>query len=152
MHEHPPAEALNSRVDERPDHAAELGLAEPGADPSTPVIIQSFNAASLEILRHDHETRLPLALLVGGEEAASEWLSEEGLARAAEFVSGIGPAKNLIMADPSVVARAHALDLTVVPWTFRARSPGEGFTSVEAEMLLVRGDLEHAVGRGVDDG
>ncbi len=114
---------------------AELGLAEPGADPSTPVIIQSFNAASLEILRHDHETRLPLALLVGGEEAASEWLSEEGLARAAEFVSGIGPAKNLIMADPSVVARAHALDLTVVPWTFRARSPGEGFTSVEAEML-----------------
>ena len=119
-----------------------LGLSEPDADPATPVIIQSFSAASLQILRQDYETRLPLALLVGGEDAAAEWLSDEGLARAAEFVSGIGPAKNLIMADPSVVSRAHALDLSVVPWTFRARSPGDGFTSVEAEMLHFLKEIE----------
>jgi len=112
-----------------------LGLAEPDADPSTPIIIQSFSAASLQILRQEHGTLLPLALLIGGREAAEEWLSPEGLARAAGFVSGIGPAKNLIMADPSIVSRAHALDLSVVPWTFRARSPGDGFTAVEAEML-----------------
>ena len=110
------------------------GLAEPGANPATPVIIQSFSAASLEILRREHGTRLPLALLIGGADAASEWLSPDGLARAAGFVSGIGPAKDLILADPSVVSRAHAQGLTVVPWTFRARNPGEGFPSVEAEM------------------
>ena len=33
-----------------------------------------------------------------------------------------------------MVERAHALGLTVVPYTFRARRPGDGFTSVEEEM------------------
>lgn len=113
---------------------AELGLAEPGADAATPVIIQSFSPASLESLRRDHGTQLPLALLIGGEEAAAEWLSPEGLRRAADFVDGIGPAKTLLVDDPSVVDRAHELGLTVVPWTFRARNPGDGFADVEAEM------------------
>lgn len=112
----------------------EVGLDEPGADPTTPVIIQSFSPSSLESLRHEHGTRLPLALLVGGDEAAAEWLTPEGLARAAAFATGIGPAKNLIAADPTVVEQAHALGLTVVPWTFRASRPGQGFASVEEEM------------------
>jgi glycerophosphoryl diester phosphodiesterase len=113
---------------------AELGLGEPGQDQATPIIIQSFSAASLELLRYEHGTRLPLTLLVSGEEAAAEWLSPDGLARAAEFATGIGPAKNLLMADPAVVDRAHEVGLTVVPWTFRARNPGDDFTTVEVEM------------------
>lgn len=120
---------------------AELDLDEPGEDAATPIIIQSFSAASLKLLRYEHATRLPLALLIGGEEAAAEWLSPDGLARAAEFVTGIGPAKNLIVADPTVVERAHALDLTVVPWTFRARNPGDGFATVEAEMAHFLDDI-----------
>jgi glycerophosphoryl diester phosphodiesterase len=120
---------------------AELDLDEPGEDAATPIIIQSFSAASLELLRYEHGTRLPLALLIGGEESAAEWLSSDGLVRAAEFVTGIGPAKGLIAADPTVVDRAHALDLTVVPWTFRARNPGDGFATVEDEMVHFLDDL-----------
>ncbi len=120
---------------------AEFGLEAPDADPATPVIIQSFSAASLEALRHEHETRLPLVLLVGGGEAAAEWLSDEGLERAAEFASGIGPSKSLLARDRTVVERAHALGLTVVPYTFRARSPGDGFATVEAEMTHFLEDL-----------
>lgn len=108
-------------------------LDQPGADPDTPVLIQSFSAESLKLLRHEHATRLPLTLLIGGEEAAAEWLSAEGLASVAEFATGIGPAKNLILDAPDVVDMAHAHDLQVVPWTFRADRPG-GFETVELEM------------------
>ncbi|NNF14038.1 MAG: hypothetical protein HKN72_12480 [Gemmatimonadetes bacterium] len=120
---------------------AELGLDEPREDPTTPVIIQSFSAASLELLRNEHATDLPLALLIGGDEAAAEWLSPEGLTRAAAFATGIGPAKDLLVADATVVDRAHDLGLTVVPWTFRARSPGDGFATVEDEMTYFISEL-----------
>jgi glycerophosphoryl diester phosphodiesterase len=117
------------------------GLSEPGADPSTPIIIQSFSAASLEILRHERGTRLPLALLISGGDTGAEWVTDEGLARAAKFATGIGPTKSLLANDSSIVARAHALGLTVVPWTFRARNPGDGFETVEEEMAHYLDDL-----------
>lgn len=113
---------------------AEHGLADPGADPDTPIIIQSFSAASLEILRHERGTRLPLALLIGGGDAAAEWLTDDGLGRVAAFATGIGPTKSLLTDDPTLVDRAHAVGLDVVPWTFRARDPGDGFSTVEEEM------------------
>jgi len=112
---------------------AHHGLDQPGADPATPVVIQSFSAESLMILRSEKGTTLPMSLLIGGDEAAAEWLTPDGLARVGAFATGIGPAKDLLMDDPSVVQRAHGLDLTVIPWTFRARSPG-AFSSVEEEM------------------
>jgi glycerophosphoryl diester phosphodiesterase len=120
---------------------AALGLDDPGEDPRTPIIIQSFSAASLEILRHERGTRLPLALLIGGGDAAAQWLSDEGLAAAAAFATGIGPTKQLLIDDPTVVDRAHALDLDVVPWTFRARDPGDGFSRVEDEMAYFLDEL-----------
>ncbi len=120
---------------------AELGLAGPGEDPDTPVIIQSFSSTSLQALRHDHGTDLPLAFLIGGGDGASEWLSSEGLNRIATFATGIGPSKNLLRDDETVVERAHALGLTVVPWTFRARNPGNGFDTVEDEMAYFLDEL-----------
>lgn len=120
---------------------AAAGLDVPGADPGTPVIIQSFSPASLESLRTEHGTELPLALLVGGREAAAEWLSDEGLRRASGFATGIGPNKALLAEDPAVVERAHDLGLDVVPWTFRASRPGDGFEGVEAEMRFFLNEL-----------
>lgn len=95
------------------------GLDRPGADPKTPVIIQSFSADSLWRLRQ-RGSRLPLTLLVGDDPAGREWLSDAGLVRTAGFASGIGPAKGLLLADPTLTRRAHAAGLTVTPYTFRA--------------------------------
>ena len=51
----------------------------------------------------------------------------------AQFATGIGPTKSLLLDSPQVVELAHALDLAVVPWTFRAGDPGE-FETVKDEM------------------
>ena len=110
---------------------ARHGLDQPGEDPETPVVIQSFSAASLRVLRHDYGTQLPLALLI--DEDAAEWLTPEGLAEVAGFATGIGPAKSLLLDAPGVVDLAHRHDLSVVPWTFRAGDPGD-FETVEDEM------------------
>ena len=110
---------------------ARHGLDQPGEDPETPVVIQSFSAASLRVLRHDHGTQLPLALLI--DEDAAEWLTPEGLAEVAEFATGVGPAKSLLLDGPGVIELAHQHDLSVVPWTFRAGDPGD-FETVGDEM------------------
>jgi glycerophosphoryl diester phosphodiesterase len=102
------------------------------ADATTPVVIQSFSPESLEIMRHELGSDLPLVFLLSGGEAA-EWLTAEGLARARGFATGIGPAKNLLLEHPEAVALAHEAGLTVTPWTFRSDDPGD-FASVELEM------------------
>lgn len=110
------------------------GLDRPGADPRTPVIIQSFSAPGLQKLRNALGTRLPLVLLIG-KDAAAEWLSPAGLRRAARFAKGIGPEKRLIDANPSIVKNAHRLGLTVTPYTFRS--------SKTAPYADVRTEMEH---------
>ena len=113
------------------EELARHGLAEPGADPNTPIVIQSFSAESLRILREEHGTRLPLALLI--KEGQEEWLTPAGLAEAAEFVDGIGPDQSLLLDDQGIIDNAHELGLTVVPWTFSDDDPGE-FETVGREM------------------
>ena len=43
----------------------------PGADPKTPVVIQSFSAASLKALRKDHGCKLPLVYLIGAADTTA---------------------------------------------------------------------------------
>jgi glycerophosphoryl diester phosphodiesterase len=104
----------------------------PGADPKTPVIVQSFSAASLRKLAIDLKSRLTLVFLVN-DDPNGALLSEEGLRKAKEFCHGIGPAKRLIENNPDIVKRAHALGLTVTPYTFRSGSTGR-FKDVREEM------------------
>lgn len=92
----------------------------PGADTTTPVVIQSFSAKSLQTLKNELDCKLPLVLLVGGKESAEKWLSDSGLREASAFAIGIGPAKQLITADKTLVSRAHAVGLTVTPYTFKS--------------------------------
>jgi glycerophosphoryl diester phosphodiesterase len=106
------------------------GLDRPGADRRTPVIIQSFSAASLRKMRAELKTELPLVLLIGAENK-DEWLTPAGLKRAREFARGIGPAKALVNA--SVVKAARDAGLTITPYTFRSRHSGQ-FASVREEM------------------
>jgi glycerophosphoryl diester phosphodiesterase len=115
------------------------GLDRRGAIPATPVIVQSFSPESLRILRHELGSDLNLTLLVGGGDAEG-WLTPEGLDRASTFVDGIGPTKGLLLQNPAIVERAHTRGMTVIPWTFRASSPGS-FPDVETEMAHFLYDL-----------
>ena len=115
------------------------GLHRINADPATPVIIQSFSAESLQILRHELGTDLALTFLISGPESDA-WLAAEGLAEVRGFASGIGPTKSLLLEHPDAVRRAHQAGLTVIPWTFRAGSSGN-FATVEAEMAHFLFDL-----------
>lgn len=108
------------------------GLDQPGADPRTPVIIQSFSAAGLQKLHSKLKCRLPLIFLIGTDKD-SELLTAAGLRRIAQFATGIGPAKGLVAANPSIVANAHQVGLTVTPYTFRSANSSP-FPNVRAEM------------------
>jgi glycerophosphoryl diester phosphodiesterase len=109
------------------------GLGAPGADPKTPVIIQSFSADSLRKLR-TIGSMLPLVLLVSDLDKTRErWLSDAGLKTVGEFAIGLGPAKSLLLSDPTLIARARAAGLTITPYTFRSTAVPAGKT-VREEM------------------
>ena len=110
-------------------------LGTPSAERHTPVIIQSFSAEGLRKLSTN--TKLPLVLLIN-EEAGSRWLTAAGLAEAKQFASGIGPAKALL--DKNLVRQAHALSLSVTPYTFRLTDTGR-FRTLREEMSYYLYDL-----------
>lgn len=107
------------------------GLDQPGADPRTPVLLQSFTASSLQILAGTG-TKLPLHLLVSAKDA-HQWLTPEGLSRVKAFVTGLSPEKSIVTDHADGIARARQLDLLITPYTFRA-SAVKGFPDVRAEM------------------
>lgn len=113
------------------DVLARHGLDRPGADPSTPVILQSFTVPSIERLAADR-VRLPLYVLIAARDADT-WLSDDGLQQIRGFASGISPEKTTLQTHAGGWARATALGLAITPWTFRA-STVTGFESVSAEM------------------
>jgi glycerophosphoryl diester phosphodiesterase len=106
-------------------------LDEPGADSKTPIIIQSFSAASLRKIAA-LGSRLPRVFLVNSD-SDGKLMSAEGLKEIAVYANGIGPAKRLIETDPELVKRAHALNLTVTPYTFRSAAIGS-YANVREEM------------------
>ena len=116
------------------------GLDRQGADPATPVYLQSFSSESLRVLRHDLGVGLHLTFLISGGQDALEWLTPEGLARVRDFADGIGPSKSILLERPDMVSRAHEAGLTVIPYTFRADDPGD-FPSPAAEMVYFLYDL-----------
>jgi len=102
----------------------------PGADPKTPIVIQSFSAASLIKLRRERGCKLPLVLLV---DEVDEWVTPEGLKQLAGFGQGLAPNKKLIAQDPGLVKRVHQAGLTVTCWTFRV-GPGIDGDGLEQEI------------------
>ncbi len=108
--------------------------------PEAPVFIQSFDPASLEYLRFELGSDLPLVQLVAGDEMAEALLSDAGLARVARYADAIGPNKRFVDRGESaaegsaLVRRARAHGLAVHPWTFRADAVPADHDSVEEEM------------------
>jgi glycerophosphoryl diester phosphodiesterase len=107
----------------------------PGADPRTPVVIQSFSAASLKSLRNDHGCRLPLVFLAGRSNTTLE-----GLRALRQFADGVAPNKADVLARPAMVQDAHDLGMSVTVWTFRTGGNGK-FSSARDEMSHFLNDL-----------
>jgi glycerophosphoryl diester phosphodiesterase len=105
------------------------------ADKPQQVYLQCFDGPTLQRLRHEINTPLPLIQLIGenswGEDSASDYdymRSPEGLAQVASYADGIGPwlAQIYLGRDPAgevllseLVGQAQALGLAVHPYTFR---------------------------------
>lgn len=102
-----------------------------GADARTPVILQSFDATALQSLAR-HLPSVDRTFLLDPR-GAERWTTDGGLKEIAAFATGLGPSKLLIERDSTLVDRAHAAGLTVIPYTFRSSSTGR-FPSVRDEM------------------
>ncbi len=113
------------------DELRAKGLDRPGADPKTPVLLQSFTAASLQILA-GLGTKLPVHFLVSARDAA-KWLTPDGLSQVKTFASGLSPEKTIVRDHADGIARARQLGMPITPYTFRA-SAVTGFPDVRAEM------------------
>lgn len=129
-----------------------------------PVFIQSFEVANLKKLKG--MTRVPLIQLMaasGGpaDHAAPSYAAmatPEGLRHVAEYATGIGPERTMIVpaSGPatSLVADAHATGLKVHPWTFRAENffllPAYRSTGGPAEHGRLTEEIAYFIGLGID--
>jgi glycerophosphoryl diester phosphodiesterase len=104
------------------------GLDRPESLKTTPVIIQSFDEATIRRMATELPT-IPRVFLTSEDADVSQARLEE----LAKFATGIAPNKSVIAQHPDMVARAHALGLTVTAWTFRADEK-TSYPSVRDEM------------------
>ncbi|MBP7776011.1 MAG: hypothetical protein KA371_02660 [Acidobacteria bacterium] len=106
-----------------------LRLRGEGADPATPVILQTFGESTAEALAR-RKIGVPVVLLFdprGAFDPAAMVTRWQGV------VAGFGPAKQVVVRWPEFVRLAHAAGMSVTPYTFRAAASA-GFPSVTAEM------------------
>ncbi len=108
----------------------------PGADPKTPIVIQSFSAESLIALRRDHGCKLPLVYLTDVKDTTADRLKV-----VKKFADGIAPNKADVLARPEMVNDAHDLGMSVTVWTFRPEGNGK-FENVRSEMSYFLRDLK----------
>lgn len=114
---------------------------------SDPVIVQSFEAESLQRLR-ELGCELRLVQLIGGGVGADPMVTPEGLDEIAEYAGGIGPSISRIIDsagevvdDNALITGAHARDLVVHPWTVRTDRLPSHAESVEALLERLLFDL-----------
>ncbi len=106
------------------------GMDRPESLRATPMIIQSFDEATIRRLAAELPG-IPRVLLMGSFPAGG--MTDARLRQIKAFADGIAPAKDLIGGQPDVVKRAHDLGLTVTAYTFRSSNAGP-FPNVRAEM------------------
>lgn len=107
------------------DVLARNRLDKPGADPKTPVFLQSFSAESLKKMRQQMKVALPLLFLVTDRDR-DLWLTREKMAEIKTFADGIGPAKGIISGKPEIVNWAHDAGLSVTIYTVQSDRPVNG--------------------------
>jgi glycerophosphoryl diester phosphodiesterase len=117
-----------------------LGLA---SRPPGSLIIQSFDDEPLRELARVLPG-IPRTFLIDERDGA-RWLTPDSLADIRQFATGIGPSKVLIDGLPDIVRAAHAVGLTVTPYTFTtgedAGASASRFTTVTDEMRYFLNEL-----------
>jgi glycerophosphoryl diester phosphodiesterase len=107
------------------------GLRGPGADPKTPVILQTFSQQTARNLAQ-MPIGVPVVLLM---EFGQRLESPEQVRAWKGIVQGFGPTKRIVLTNPDFVRWAHAEGMTVTPYTFRASDAAKsGFRDVAEEM------------------
>jgi glycerophosphoryl diester phosphodiesterase len=111
------------------DSVKKNGLDRPESLATTPMIVQSFDEATVRRVAAELPT-VPRILLM---ESFGGPMTDARLREIKSFATGIGPAKALLDAQPDIVKRAQAIGLTVTAYTFRSSNTGR-FASVTDEM------------------
>ena len=104
------------------------GLDSPDSLKATPIIIQSFDEAAVRRVATELPT-IPRVFLTSNDRDVTDGRLQE----LAAFASGIAPEKAVIARHPEMVKAAHARQLTVTSWTFRADEK-TAFPGVRDEM------------------
>ncbi len=110
------------------DSVRKHGLDRPDSLKATPMVIQSFDEASVRRVARELPP-IPRVFLTSDDHD----VTDARLVALAMFATGIAPDKRVIARHPDMVARAHAAGLTVTSWTFRADEQ-TSYPSVREEM------------------
>jgi glycerophosphoryl diester phosphodiesterase len=119
-------------------------------EPDARIYVQCFDQAETRRLREEFGTKLPLIQLIAappksGDDPHAALVTEEGLARIAEYAQGIGPALNRIVTGldaagqpefSELIPLAHRHGLAVHPYTFRADALPSGVATFDDLMEL----------------
>ncbi len=116
------------------------GLDKKGADPKTPVVIQSFSLSSLQKMRKELQCELPLLLLY--TRAEKDTFSPENLKKLKLEVDGVGPSKSIVLQYPEMVKACHSAGLPVTIYTCRSRNT--------EKMSEVKNEMQQFLNLGVD--
>ena len=108
------------------------GLDQPYVNAKTPVLIQSFDLESVQILTNKLKTKLPVHFLYAKRDQA-KWTTAEGMKEIRGFATGVSPEKDILIENPKAAEWARAAGLAVTPWTYRAAT-AQGYADVTAEM------------------
>lgn len=109
-----------------------------GADPRTPVILQTFGESTARALS-ERRIGVPIVLLF---DPRGSWDPKAMVAAWKGVVTGFGPAKDAVRDHPEFVRLAHDAGMTVTPYTFRSADAAKaGYADVGAEMAHYLYDL-----------
>jgi glycerophosphoryl diester phosphodiesterase len=105
------------------------GLDTPASLKTMPVIIQSFDEATVRRVAADLPT-IPRVFLTSRDED----VTDARLKELSKFSTGMAPEKWVIARHPEMVKASHALGMTVTSWTFKKDDDKMTFPTVRAEM------------------
>ena len=106
-----------------------LGLDSPASMKTMPVIIQSFDEATIRRVAADLPA-IPRVFLTSSDED----VSDVRLRELSKFSNGMAPEKFVIARHPEMVKASHALGMTVTSWTFKKDDDKMAFPTVRDEM------------------